>query len=137
MNVFYSNRSRKPDLEAEGFEFLPLNELMPCCDVISLHLPKNSIVLGDAEFSNKKRNSILVNTSIGLTFEKEAFVNWISTDPTSFAIFDAPGVGEHSEEFSKFPNVIISDRSSGFTLEAQSRLSEKVLENMQGFLLAV
>lgn len=137
MNVFYFNRSRKPDLEAVGFAFLPLNELMACCDVISTHLPKNSNILGEAEFRNKKPNSILVNTSIGLTFDKDAFVNWVKNDPASFAIFDCVGVGDHSEEFSNYPNVIISDRSSGFTLEAQSRLSEKVLENMQGFLWAV
>lgn len=134
MNVFYFNRSRKPELEAEGFVFLPLNELLGTCDVISTHLPKNSNVMGEAEFRNKKPNSILVNTSIGLTFDKDAFIVWMESDPTSFAIFDGPGVGEHSEEFSKYPNIIISDRSSGFTLEAQSRLSEKVLANMQSFL---
>lgn len=136
MNVFYFNRSRKPELETEGFEFLPLNDLMARCDVISLHLPKNSRVLGETEFRNKKPNSILVNTSIGLTFDKDAFVNWIENDPTSFAIFDGPGVGEYFDEFSKFPNVILSKPSSGFTLEAQSRLSEKVLANIKSFLSA-
>jgi phosphoglycerate dehydrogenase-like enzyme len=133
MNVFYFNRSRKYHLEEEGFAFLPLNELMACCDVISTHLPQNSKILGEAEFRNKKPNSILVNTSIGLTFDKDAFVNWVKNDPASFAIFDRVAVGEHSEEFLKFPNVILSGQSSGFTLEAQSRLSEKVLENMQSF----
>ena len=121
-------------LEAEGFEFLPLNELMAQCDVITTHLPKNSIVIGEKEFRSKKPNSILVNTSIGLTFDKTAFLKWIKDDPTSFAIFDGPGVGEFAEEFSKYPNVIIKQGSSGFTLEAQSRLSEKVLENMLDFL---
>ena len=134
MNVFYFNRSRKPELEAEGFGYLPLNELLVTCDVISTHLPKNSNLLGEAEFQHKKQNSILVNTSIGLTFDKDAFLAWLSGDPTSFAIFDGPGVGEFSEEFSKYPNIILSDRSSGFTLEAQSRLSAKVLANMQSFL---
>lgn len=134
MNVFYFNRSRKYHLEEEGFQFLPLNELLATCDVISTHLPKNSIVMGEAEFRCKKKNSILVNTSIGLTFEKDAFIDWISGDPTSFAIFDGPAIGEHFNEFSKYPNVILSDRSSGFTLEAQSRLSEKVLKNIQDFL---
>jgi phosphoglycerate dehydrogenase-like enzyme len=134
MKVFYFNRSRKPDLETEGFGFLQLNELVACCDVISLHLPKNSIVLNEAEFRNKKPNSILVNTSIGLTFDKKGFTDWIENDPSSFAIFDGPGVGEYSEEFSKYPNVIISDRSSGFTFEAQSRLSEKVMANIQEFI---
>ncbi len=134
MTVFYFSRSRKPDLEAEGFGFLPLGDLISTCDVISTHLPKNSNVLGETEFRNKKRNSILVNTSIGLTFNKNAFVNWIANDSTSFAIFDRVAVGEHFDEFSKFPNVILSGQSSGFTLEAKSRLSEKVLENMRSFL---
>ena len=134
MNVFYFNRSRKLELEAEGFGFLPLNELLSTCDVISTHLPKNSNVMGEVEFQHKKPNSILVNTSIGLTFDKDAFLTWLSKDPTSFAIFDGPGVGEFSEEFSKYPNIIVSDRSSGFTLEAQSRLSEKVLANLLNFL---
>lgn len=137
MEVFYFNRTRKFELEKEGFEMLPLDELMLRCDVVSLHLPKNSIVLKDYEFNFKKRNSILVNTSIGLTFEKTAFLNWISANPTSYAIFDSVGVGEHFEELSKYPNIIISERSSGFTLEAKSRLSEKVLVNIQGFLSAI
>ena len=53
-----------------------------------------------------KLNSILVNTSIGLTFDKNSFLSWLSEDPTSFAIFDGPGAGEYAEEFSKYPNII-------------------------------
>ncbi|MFA5329488.1 MAG: NAD(P)-dependent oxidoreductase [Prolixibacteraceae bacterium] len=135
MNVFYFNRSRKPKMEAEGIQFLSLNELLSTCDIISTHLPKNSIVIGENEFRLKKPNSILINTSIGLTFDKSAFIRWITEDQTSFAIFDGPAIGEHFEEFSRFPNIILSDRSSGFTLEAQSRLSAKVLVNIQEFLL--
>jgi len=134
MKVVYFNRSRKPELEKEGFEFLPLDELMACSDVVSLHLPKNSIVLREPEFSVKKANSILVNTSIGLTFDKDDFLNWASKDPSSFAIFDKVAVGEHFEEFSKYPNIIASPKSSGFTLEAKARLSEKVLDNIHSFL---
>jgi len=136
MHVFYYNRSRKPELEAEGFPFLPLNELLAECDVISTHLPKNAIVMGEPEFKFKRHNSILVNTSIGLTFEKEPFLHWLVSDPTSFAILDGPGAGSCLEEFSAYPNIILSDRSSGFTLEAKARLSEKVLENIQEFLKA-
>ncbi|MBC8005834.1 MAG: dihydrofolate reductase, partial [Verrucomicrobia bacterium] len=110
------------------------DQLMATSDVISLHLPKNSIVLHEKEFSHKKPNSVLINTAIGLTFDKQAFTNWISADKTSYAIFDRVGVGEHLEELSKLPNVIISEKSSGFTLEAKARLSEKVLENIKAFL---
>lgn len=138
MKVSYFSRSRKVQLEEqEGFDYLPLDQLMASSDVISLHLPKNSMVLHEKEFSCKKPNSVLINTAIGLTFDKQAFVNWISSDKTSYAIFDRVGAGEHVEEFSKLPNVIISEKSSGFTLEAKARLSEKVLENMKAFLKEV
>jgi len=138
MKVFYYSRSRKYQLEElEGFEFMSLSELMFTCDVISLHVPKNSVILQERDFSIKKRNSILVNTVIGLTFEKEPFIDWIAANKNSYAIFDRVGAGEHFEEFSKYPNVIVSEKSSGFTLEAKARLSEKVLDNIQAFLSEV
>ncbi|MGE5393152.1 MAG: NAD(P)-dependent oxidoreductase [Candidatus Saccharibacteria bacterium] len=135
MKVNYFSRSRKYQLEqAEGFEYMSLSELMFYCDVISIHTPKNARVLNERDFSIKKRNSILINTVIGLTFDKEDFIQWISSNRNSFAIFDRVGAGDHFEEFSKYPNIILSEKSSGFTLEAKARLSQKVLENMNHFM---
>lgn len=133
MQVFYFNRSRKYEQEKNGITFLPLKELMESCDIISTHLPKNTIVLTEKEFKLKKPNSILVNTSLGVPFEKEAFLNWIE-DAKNFAIFDADGVGDFAEEFSKHENIILSDQFGGFTFEAKQRLSEKVLINMTNYL---
>ena len=134
MRVFYFNRSRKYDIEKEGVVYLPLHELIATCDVITTHLPRNTILLREQEFVIKKKNSVLINTSLGLTFEKEAFLNWLSDDKTSFAILDADGVGDFGSEFAKHENIIISDQFAGFTLEARKRLSEKVLSNMEKYL---
>jgi len=136
MRVYYYNRSRKYELEMqEGFEYMSLSELMFTCDVVSLHVPKNSIILQERDFSIKKRNSILVNTVIGLTFQKEPFIGWITANKNSFAIFDRVGAGEHYEEFVQHPNIIVSEKSSGFTLEAKARLSEKVMDNLKAYLM--
>jgi lactate dehydrogenase-like 2-hydroxyacid dehydrogenase len=134
MNVFYFNRSRKHELEKEGITYLPLNELVKSCDIITTHLPKNTILLNALEFQNKKENSILVNTSLGLTFDKDAFLKWISNDKTSFAILDADGVGNFGREFSEYQNIITTDQFAGFTIEAKKRLSEKVLANLTNYL---
>jgi phosphoglycerate dehydrogenase-like enzyme len=135
MKVYYFSRSRKYQLEQEeGFEFKSLSELMFYCDVISIHVPKNSMVLNERDFSIKKRNSILINTVIGLPFQKEDFIQWITDNRNSFAIFDRVGAGEHFNEFSKYPNIIVSENSSGFTLEAKARLSRKVVENINLYL---
>jgi phosphoglycerate dehydrogenase-like enzyme len=134
MNVFYFNRSRKYEFENEGINYLSLNELLQSCDIITTHLPRNTILLKEQEFQNKKFNSILINTSLGLTFEKDSFLKWINSDKTSFAILDADGVGNFASEFSKFENIILSEQFAGFTLEAKKRLSEKVLINLTNYL---
>lgn len=134
MNVFYFSRSRKYELERTGISYLPLNELMESCDIITTHLPKNTILLTEREFKVKKRNSILINTSLGLTFEKEPFLNWISNDPTSFAIFDGNAAGAFEGESANYSNIIISEQFSGFTVEAKKRLSQKVLRYLTTYL---
>ncbi|RAJ24539.1 NAD(P)-dependent oxidoreductase [Pedobacter cryoconitis] len=133
MQVFYFSRSRKYEQEKNGITFLPLQELMESCDIISTHLPKNTIVLTEREFKLKKPNSILVNTSLGVPFEKQAFLNWIA-DAQNFAIFDADGVGDFAAEFAERDNIILSDQFGGFTFEAKQRLSEKVLVNITNYL---
>ena len=134
MQVYYYSRTRKYELENENLRHLSLVDLLKTCDVVTTHLPKNSLIISEAEFSFKKRNSIFINTSIGLTCDINALSNWLTQDKTSFAIFDGPGLGSFSYELSKFENVIISKESSGFTSEAKVRLSEKVLQNALGFL---
>ena len=134
MQVFYFSRTRKNDVEAEGIVYMPLDELLATCDVVSFHLPKNTVLLDEKEFRLKKRNPILVNTSLGLPFEKDTFIHWLAEDKTSFAIFDAGGLGAFLKEFQQLENVIIYDQYAGFTVEAKERLSEKVLEKLAAFL---
>ena len=134
MKVFYFSRTRKHELENTGITFLPLDELMESCDIVTTHLPKNTILLTEREFSIKKPNSILINTSLGRTFEMDAFVNWIRNDRTSFAIFDGNASGSLDGELDNYSNIISSEQYSGFTIEAKKRLSQKVLLNLTTYL---
>jgi lactate dehydrogenase-like 2-hydroxyacid dehydrogenase len=134
MQVFYFSRTRKYEFENKNIKFLPLENLLATCDVITTHLPKNTKLLTESEFKIKKANSILVNTSLGPTFEKDALINWLAKDKTSFAIFDAGGTGEFEDELRQLDNVIVSNQYAGFTVEAKQRLSEKVLENLKVYL---
>jgi lactate dehydrogenase-like 2-hydroxyacid dehydrogenase len=134
MEVYYTSRTRRPELENERLRYLPLADLLQTCDVVTTHLPRHTKILGAPEFALMKKNSILINTSLGPTFDKQAFVDWITGDKTSYAIFDGCGYDESVREFKDIDNVIIFDQSSGFTFEARQRLSRKVLDNMVSFL---
>lgn len=131
--VYYYSRTRKPETEKTGIKYLSLNELLETTEIISLHLPKHSNVLKEKEFLSFGSGKILINTSLGLTFDKEAFENWIS-DEANYAIFDADGAGGYRQEFEKYKNIISTEVVSGWTVEAQERLSRKVLENVRCFM---
>lgn len=131
--LFYFSRTRKPEAEKEGIWYLPLNELLETCEIISLHLPRHTQVLQEAEFKKLGSGKILVNTSLGLTFKKTAFQNWIS-DKQNFAIFDGDGTGGFAEEFNKYENIVSTKIVSGRTKEAYERLSQKVIANIEQFI---
>lgn len=131
--ISYFSRTRKPLAEKDGMKFLPLHELLQWAEIISLHLPRNTSILNEKEFEILGSGKILVNTSIGFTFEKTAFENWIS-DKTNFAIFDSDGIGAFKKEFENHENVISTDVISGRTSEALERLSHKVLKNLDDYL---
>ncbi len=132
-NLFYYNRSRKPDWEQKGVTFLELEELLDTVDVISLHLPKNTQILGPKEFDIFGTGKVLINTSLGLAFKEADFVDWIKKGE-NFAIFDGDGKKELSAATEELPGMITANKSAGWAAETKLRLSEKVLQNLKEYL---
>ena len=130
--TYYYSRNRKPDAENEGIEYMPLNELLYHCDIISFHLPRGTKILNAEHFKILGNNKIIINTSLGLCFEKEDFKKWIDIKE-NYAIFDIVAFGEHKAELSQNDNIIYSEATSGWTKEAKERLSYKVLENLEEY----
>lgn len=133
MEVNYYNRSRKPDIEHRGVNYMPLEELLASSEIISTHLPKNTHLLDTKRFDVLGNGKILINTSLGLTFEKSSFLNWIN-GKSNYAIFDGDGVGKHYEEFKQHPQIIVNQKVGGWTAEAIDRLSQKVVNNIVDYL---
>lgn len=134
MQVIYHSRSRKPEVESESIRYATLEELLSISDIVTLHVPRNSIVLDKKDFHSLRKNAIFINTSLGQPFEKEAFFQWLNTGEGNYAIFDSAGYSNLREELLPHSNVILFDHSSGFTREAKYRLTEKVWRNMTSFL---
>ncbi|WP_029037407.1 NAD(P)-dependent oxidoreductase [Salinimicrobium xinjiangense] len=131
-DLFYYSRTRKKELES-NISYLPLDELLQTVDVITIHLPRNTLLLKAPQFDLFGTGKILINTSLGLPFEEEAFAEWIKREG-NFAIFDGDGKKELSAKTENLPRVITATKSAGWAKETQQRLSEKVLENLKDFL---
>lgn len=131
-DLYYFSRTRKEVWENKGVKYLNLPQLLKTVEVVSLHLPKNTTVLGKSEFELFGTGKILINTSLGLPFEEEAFSEWLKIEG-NFAIFDGDGKKELSVAVEKTIRLIFSSKSAGWTRETERRLSEKVLENIKNF----
>ena len=129
MDVYYYNRSRKPEVEAQGVTYLPKEELLQRVDIVSTHLPRNTVAITKEDFNTFGDGKILVNTSLGKTYDLEGFRRWINK-PDNYALFDISALEGIQEEMKAYDNVITSSSVSGFTTQAKGRLSRKVLENL-------
>ncbi|MDT0676625.1 NAD(P)-dependent oxidoreductase [Autumnicola musiva] len=132
-DLYYFSRSRKKEWEAKNVKYLPLNELLETSEIVSIHLPKNIEILGKEEFAALGSGKILINTSLGLPFNEAAFQDWIK-DTSNFAIFDGDGKNALDGRVLKHTNIISAEKSAGWSAETETRLSEKVIENLKNYL---
>lgn len=132
--VCYFSRTRKPDAEEKGIEYLPLHDLLRTCDITITTLPRNTCVLNAEEFGILGNGKILMNTSIGATFDVEALKAWLRSNPQSYYFCDGTGMGTLNDELAPFNNVIWTPVTAGRSAQSTVRLSQKVIRNIETFL---
>jgi len=132
VDLFYFSRTRQYAWESAGVDYLPLDDLLEHCEIISFHLPKNAKPVGEEQFEKLGKEKILINTSLGLPFSEKAFQEWMK-DETNFAIFDGDGKKELSRKTLDIENVIAIETSAGWSSKTLERLSEKVLQNITNY----
>ena len=144
-SVCYYSRTRKPDLEARGFSYRPLSELLENSDAVFTCLNKGAELLGEREFQLLGRGKIVFNTSIAPGHDADALERWLdagaeaeSAGGFANAFFcdteAALGNPVQTARLLSSPYVHCMQKSSGSTAEAKVRLSEKVLGNIAAYL---
>ena len=133
MNVLYSSPHHKPEWEESGVGYRGVNELLQSSDFVVLCAPTNIQVLGTAEFEMMRPGSVLVQTSSGTPFDKEAFSRWISKEG-NFAIFDKSAGEENYQQLKNIPRVIFSDKIGGDTYETDERRGTVVVDNLRKYI---
>ncbi len=132
--IHYFARSVKPEREAEGMRFQPLDELLAWCDVVVTCLNKNVILLHEKQFEALGEGKIMINTSIGPASDMDALKRWIDNPKNIFCSDTKGGIGPIADRVMGRENVICPDASAGMTRQAYDLLSRKVLDNIKRFL---
>ena len=129
----YFSRSRREALEADGVEYRPLADLLEECRIVSIHLPRNTSLLGGDELRRLGSGKLLVNTSVGLPVDPEALRAWLADRSNTFAA-DSDGIGEMLPDAGTHPGIVYLPRSAGYTAEAAERMYAQVEGQLAAFL---
>lgn len=134
-----------------GFKYLPLPEVLSSSDVISIHVPalkETFHLLNQTNLPGLKKGAILINTSRGSVIETEALLQVLENKTLSAAGLD---VLENEDEFKKellsgdqnnqsinmkllkMENVYITPHTAFNTKEAEVRILQTTVENINGF----
>lgn len=132
--VSYYSRTRKPEKEAAGIAYMPLNDLLKENQVVITCLNKNVILLKEEQYQCLGSKKILMNTSIGTASDTEALKKWLQNRENLYCCDTEAAIGDPSGELIGQDNVLCMKVSVGRTKQAFELLSKKVLDNIRTHL---
>lgn len=123
----------------EAADKVPLRELLPLCDIVSLHCPltaETSKIVNRDFLSQMRRDAILVNTSRGGLVDEAALAGALHELTIAHALLDVLSCEPPTSDnpLLTAPNVTITPHIAWGTVEARNRLISEVAENLAAFL---
>lgn len=140
-----------PELKAAGVEYLPLNDLLCCVDILSLHCPLTDDsyhLIYDKTLEMMKPGVMIINTSRGALIDTEDVITHLKSGKVG-----ALGLDVYEEEANlffedysdkvilddqiarilAFPNVVVTSHQAYFTVEAMQGIVQTTLDNITAF----
>lgn len=135
MEIAYHSRHPAPgevvaELEAER---MPLEQLLPSADVLSLHCPltpETHHLIGAAELAAMKPSAVLVNAARGLVVDERALAEALAAGQIAAAGLD---VYEHEPRVEpallELDNVVLTPHLGSATIESRTAMAELAARN--------
>ncbi|ABI59554.1 D-isomer specific 2-hydroxyacid dehydrogenase, NAD-binding protein [Nitrosomonas eutropha C91] len=151
-NILACDPIKKPTVEAMGIPYVPMSELFPQCDILSLHCPLNEetrYLINNETIAQMKAGIMLINTSRGGLIDTKAVITGLKTGKISYLGIDVyeqeadlffQNLSEqilHDDTIARlmtFPNVLITAHQGFFTQEALSQIALTTLDNVRQFI---
>jgi D-lactate dehydrogenase len=140
-----------PEVLASGAKYLPLEELLPQCDIVTLHCPltpQTHHLINDKTLSLMKPRVMLINTGRGGLIDTSAVVSSLKAGHVGYLGLDVyeEEEGVFFEDQSQrglqddvlarlltFPNVLITGHQAFLTHEALANIASTTLANVARF----
>ncbi|TNE96873.1 MAG: D-2-hydroxyacid dehydrogenase [Gammaproteobacteria bacterium] len=138
MKVMLGTRPGQEAGEVDGYQRIPLDELLPQVDVLSLHClltDETRDMIGERELRMMKPDSLLINTSRGGLVNEQALADALRAGYIGGAGFDVlteePPRNGNPLLADDIPNLIITPHSAWASREARQRIVEITAGNLK------
>ena len=124
----------------EGVQFVPLEELLETCDIVSLHVPLNGQtrgMIGREQLARMKKSALLINTARGPVVDSEALAAALECGEIAGAAVDVfemepPVPREHV--LLKAPNLIATPHVAFASQQAFEKRAVIICDNIRKWL---
>ena len=142
MNILYSGRSQKPDIEEScEAQYVSLEELIKRSDVVSLHAIETNEtkgMIGAEQLSLMQPHSVLINTARAALVDMEALYQVLADDKIACAAFDcypeepAPKPEDDKIGLLKLPSTkfMLLPHAGFFSEDAADNTTRMAIENI-------
>jgi phosphoglycerate dehydrogenase-like enzyme len=132
--VAYTGRQRKEAAHRilPALRFETIDEILAQSELISLHTPASTRVLGEREMDLLAPGAVLINTCIGEPYDRAGLMRWLD-QRNGLLVLDALA-GVYHPQLRQHPRVFISPLNAHTTLESEVRRRSIFFANMHFFL---
>lgn len=138
MNIVLGARPGQATGEVDGYPRIPLDELLPKVDVLSLHClltDDTRNMIGARELKMMKKEALLINTSRGGLVDEQALADALRAGTIGGAGFDVlteePPRNGNALLADDIPNLIVTPHSAWASREARQRIVEITALNLR------
>ncbi|MFT8676463.1 MAG: D-glycerate dehydrogenase [Acetobacter sp.] len=134
MEILYHNRRRlDPAEEAGATYYAALEDMLPHCDVVSLHMPGNAAappIINAATLALLPRGSVLVNAARGSLVDEDALIDALQSGQLSSAGLDVYRREPNPDpRLIALPNLFTTPHMGSATVETRTAMCMLALDN--------
>lgn len=136
MKIVYCNRKRLSQDDENGAQYFEnFHDMLPHCDVLSLHAPgtkQTENIMGAKEFARLPKGVIFVNVARGsLVDENALFANLDSGHIAAVGLDVCRNEPKPDARFASYANVILTPHVGSATRETRNAMVHRAVENVR------
>jgi lactate dehydrogenase-like 2-hydroxyacid dehydrogenase len=139
MQVLYHNSRRLPADQEQGARyFADIRDLLPNCDVLSLHAPfapATASIMNAETFALLPKGAVFVNASRGGLVDEDALIAALTSGHLAAAGLDVfRSEPDYDLRFASLPNVFLTPHMGSATTETRNAMGMRALDNIAAVL---